>query len=81
MPAAYADGSVAGEPHLDDARRNHLLSAIRCASLRLLLSKNELDNVGVALRGDLIDFDLALDWLEEIGAMPLIDVVVEQNRV
>jgi hypothetical protein len=45
-----------------------LLSALRCARLRVLLLANEIDAVGVAVAGEMVPLDTAFDWLDEIGA-------------
>ena len=47
--------------------REFLLSQLRCASLRAKLAANELDSIGVALRGNLITSDCAVEWLSDVG--------------
>ena len=51
----------------DSAQREHLIAALRCASLRQALLKAEIDSIGCALRGDLITVTCALEWLHELG--------------
>src|SRR5262249_16542932 len=51
------------------ATRELLLSALRCARLRVLLLANEIDAVGVAVAQEVVPVDAALDWLDEIGAL------------
>ena len=63
----------------DVAERNHLLAAMRCASVRLQLAKLDLDSIGTALKGGLITVEEAFDWLAEIGALPLIDAVIRRG--
>ena len=65
--------AVAGYDEM--AFRDYLVSAMRVGSLRLLLSKNELDAIGTALKGGLIGTAEALDWLADLGVMPWIDTV------
>ena len=65
---------------VESAKRDCLLQAIRCGSLRLLLAKTEIDTVGTALKRNLVSVDRAFDLLDEIGAMPLIDTIVERNH-
>ena len=60
----------------ENSRRNHLLAAMRCASAHMQAAKLDIDYIGVALKGSFITTDSALDWLAEIGALPLIDVVL-----
>lgn len=60
----------------DSAVRDHLLAAMRVRSIRLLLTKLELDSIGTALKGGFINTDEALDWLADVDALPLIDGVL-----
>lgn len=60
----------------ETAVRDHLIAAMRVSSIRLLLTKVELDSIGTALKVGLIGTAEALDWLDDIGAMPLIDAVL-----
>jgi|GEM_PF-4222963 len=60
----------------ETALRDHLLAAMRVSSIRLLLTKVELDSIGTALKGGLIGTAEALDWLDDVGAMPLIDAAL-----
>jgi hypothetical protein len=60
----------------ETALRDHLLAAMRAGSLRLLLAKLDLDTIGTALKGGLIGTADALDWVADVGAMPLIDAVL-----
>jgi hypothetical protein len=46
----------------------YLLSALRCARLRASLLINEIDTIGYALKHQLVTPDVALDWLDDIGA-------------
>ena len=63
----------------EKAERNHLVAAMRCASVRLQLAKLDVDSIGTALKGGLITVEEAFDWLADIGALPLIDAVVRRN--
>lgn len=60
----------------ETALREHLLAAMRAGSMRLLLAKLDLDSIGTALKGGFIGTDEALDWMADVGAMPLIDAVL-----
>lgn len=68
--------NAANSAAAEDPKRNHLLAAMRVASGRLLVAKNELDCIGTALKGGFITTDKAVDWLEDVGALPLIDAVL-----
>jgi hypothetical protein len=59
-------------PSQSDSHREFLLAEIRCLSLRAKLTANELDSVGVALRGGFIDAECAVEWIDEIGLLNLV---------
>lgn len=58
-----------------------MLAALRVARVRLQLAKCEVDSIGTALNGGLIGPDEAIDWLDEVGALPLIDAVLGTNEI
>ena len=58
----------------DDGFRDYLLVAIRCARLRVQLLQNEMDQIGVALKGHMVSPEVALCWLSEIGAIQFVDI-------
>jgi small ligand-binding sensory domain FIST len=60
----------------ETAARDHLLAAMRVASIRLLLTKLDLDSIGTALKGGFISTEEARDWLADVGALPLIDAAL-----
>jgi hypothetical protein len=64
----------------EQARREHLLHAIRSASLRMAASQADLNSLGVALKGRLISVEFALEWLAELGAMPLVEYFAEGSQ-
>ena len=49
------------------ARRETLLAELRCMALHHRLMAAEVDAVGVALKRGLIDYDVAMEWLRELG--------------
>jgi hypothetical protein len=49
-----------------------ILAKMRCAVLRSRLFQTEIESIGVALRGGLIDSDCALSWLNDINALEII---------
>ena len=51
----------------------YLLRELRCASLKARLAVNEIQFVGVALKGGLIDPTAALEHLAEVGALHLVE--------
>jgi hypothetical protein len=53
------------------SRHEYLLNAIRCASLRAKLLEIEINSVGVALKGNAISDEVAIEWLKDIGAISL----------
>jgi hypothetical protein len=49
--------------------RDYLLAEIRCAALRARLAALDIDAAGVALRGGMITPEVALEWVNEAGAI------------
>jgi hypothetical protein len=49
-----------------------MLAQLRCAGLRARLIVTEIDSISVALRGNFITPDGALEWLRDAGALDLI---------
>ena len=50
-----------------------LLSALRCARIRIQLMSLECDEVGLALKHRLVSPEVAVGWLEEIGALQYVN--------
>jgi len=46
-----------------------LLGRLRSATLRAKLVAVDLDSIGVALRHNLVAYDSALEWLDELGLL------------
>ena len=53
-------------------KRDFVLSALRAGSLRAKLYETEINSIGVALKGGLIDCYTAMEWVKEIGALELV---------
>jgi hypothetical protein len=49
--------------------REFLLSHLRAARTRAQLAVCEIDSIGVALKGNLIDVDEALAWAADVDAL------------
>jgi hypothetical protein len=60
----------------DDGFRDYLIAAIHCGRLRAQLLQNELNEIGVALKADLVSSEAAIYWLDEVGGLPFVDVGV-----
>ncbi len=52
--------------------RKYVLAELRCSRLRSKLITNEIETVGMALKGGLISEDDAVAWMNEIGALELL---------
>ena len=52
-----------------DDRTAYLLAELRCAALRARLVACEIDAIGIALRGGLIDPETAVAWLHDCGVL------------
>jgi hypothetical protein len=53
-------------------QRDYLLAELRCAVMRARLWQADIEAVGIALRGGLIDPDQALEILAECDALHLV---------
>jgi hypothetical protein len=60
------------------SRHEYLLNAIRCGSLRAKLLEIEINSIGIALKNNAIDDEVALEWLKDIGALGLCTYVPEK---
>jgi hypothetical protein len=58
-------------------RRDYLLAELRCASLRARLAQADIDAVGLALRGGLIEPEQALELLADCDCLLLISPKAE----
>lgn len=74
MPTRPARGSSAGERSpvaYVDLRRESLLTALRCVTLRLRLLQAEADQLGIFLRNDWISPDQAEESLVDLNLIDL----------
>jgi hypothetical protein len=51
------------------AYNDYLLQELRCARTRAKLIVNEIERIGVALKGGVIDADTAMIWLRDVNAL------------
>ena len=63
------EDSTAHSPVGNSNQLEFLLACLRAASLRARLVATELDSVGVALRGNLMSHDGAIEWLRDIDLL------------
>jgi hypothetical protein len=59
--------------HSDQSKRDFLITALRCARLRVTLLGHEIDEVGMALKFNMVSPEVAVGWLDEIGALQFIN--------
>ena len=64
----------------EPATNEYLLAAMRCGRLRISLLLNEIDQIGIALKDNLIDHDNAVLWLDDCGLLQFIDVEVREEE-
>ena len=55
-------------------RIEYLLAELRCASLRARLQASDIDAVGLALKGGLIEPEQALELLQDCDCLALIGI-------
>ena len=56
-----------------EAKYETLMAALRCARIRIQLLSLECDEVGLALKHRLVSPEVAVGWLDEIGALQYIN--------
>jgi len=61
--------------------RDYLLAALRCARLRIRLLAVEIDQVGVALKFNMIAPETAVIWLNDIGALYYVEPIPPHGGV
>jgi hypothetical protein len=59
-------------------RAAYLLAELRCAALRTRLVASEIDAIGIALRGGMIDLDSAVAWLHECDVLDYVAAALPQ---
>jgi hypothetical protein len=52
----------------------YLLAELRCAALRAHLAASDLEAIGLALRGQLITAEQAIDLIDEVDCMRFVGV-------
>lgn len=69
--AAYnRNAGQSTEPHsTQPCSRDYLMAHLRAARTRAQLSVHEIDEIGVALKSNIIDTREALEWLEDVNAL------------
>lgn len=66
---------------MSEDRREFVLAALRVGSLRCKAMGSEIDSIGVALKGGLIDEYTAMQWVREIGAIDLVRHIPYKDEV
>lgn len=66
--AAEAVNKILPAQTVEDHEREFIISAVRCARLRAQLLVTEIDEVGAALKHNMVSSDAAIGWLRQIGA-------------
>jgi len=61
---------------MSDHPQAAVIAALRCASMNFVRAKAEIDEVGIALKAGLVTVGEAFDWLDELGARPLVDQIL-----
>lgn len=62
------------------ATNEFLLAAMRVGRIRIKLLLSEMDEIGVALKDNLIDHDNAVLWLDDCGLLQFIDVEIKEQK-
>ena len=62
-------------------RREFVLSALRAGSLRARLIEVEINSIGGALKGGLIDCYTAMQWITDLGSLDLVRIIPTAEEV
>lgn len=57
----------------DGADRDFVLAAVRTARTKLQLMSCQLDEIGVALKNDMLPLERAVEWLHEVDALQIVN--------
>jgi hypothetical protein len=66
---------------MDDDEEKHkefLLAALRAASLRAKAMEADINTIGVALKGNLIGADTAVQWIMDAGLLHMVGGIPEE---
>lgn len=64
-----------------DKKQEFVLAAVRAARARAQAIALELDEIGIALKHNMIDAEAAVTWLDFIGAVNFINVEPFTNKI
>jgi hypothetical protein len=56
----------------EELHRDFMLAALRAASLRAKAMEADLNTIGVALKGNLIGADTAVQWIKDAGLLHMV---------
>jgi hypothetical protein len=58
---------------IEERHREFVLAALRAAALKARLMETEINNVGVALKHNLVGPEMAIKWVHDLGLMWLVE--------
>ena len=64
-----------------DKKQEFMLAAVRAARARAQATALELEEIGIALKHNMIDAEAAVTWLDFIGALNFINVEPFTNKI
>jgi len=64
-----------------EARREFMLTVLRCAKMRVSLKGMELDEIGISLKLGLISPEFAVSWLDHAGLLQFVNGEPYTNKV
>ena len=60
-----------------ERHKDFLLAALRAASVRAKLMEADINSIGVALKGDLIGPETAVQWIRDAGLLGMVGALPE----
>ncbi len=58
-----------------DERKEFVLAALRVGSMRAKLIESEINSIGIALKGDMINCYTAMQWVKEAGILDFVRLI------
>lgn len=74
MDTQIVDSGVSRKSeYSDQSKRDFLITALRCTRIRVMLLGYEIEEVGIALKSNMVSPETAVGWLDEIGALRFVN--------
>ena len=73
MKQILEQASTCKVEHSNEAKREFLMASVRCARARVQMLALGIDEVGVALKFKMVAPEVAVGWMQDIGALQFLN--------